>query len=274
MSPRIIYQVPTLAAPPPPPINNHQNAHGELRSRLSAALAAGFCTTILVTLVALLIASLGADQIRWEVLPTAAAVGAGIGLAVFASLGALWSVTVATRDWKIDDIERAARFEHQRFERERQKRLDDAMIAQGELPAPEPGEDTDAQTLNRAAYQILGRYFEGHKITRDACVEAGLCDQATWNEINRAFVALGWKRGYTLRLPADNLPSVWGEWVAQTEFANGNHWIRQQRASGHTGGSFSIPSRGALPRRPLPRRICPPDLDFGRNENENELENG
>jgi len=212
----------TIAAPPPAPVASQEKASiSPLRLRINAAIAVGTGELILISAVGTWVAAWLAGgtppraAIGWIVLGAAS-----VGLCHGAALVIVWSSTVAAREWKVDDLERAYRMNVEDEERAHKMALEGA-IDPGALPAAPP----DFAYLPGLAFALLDRHFAGLSTSRDDCLAESVCDQAQWNAANLSFIAARQKHGYTMR-PGPDLGTAWTTWRQRVSVRDGEVWVR------------------------------------------------
>lgn len=92
----------------------------------------------------------------------------------------------------------------------------------------------DDRHWNRLAYEILRRYYDtlartgsreaaGRAISREACVEAGLCNQKEWNVVNQLLIKRGIRAGRKRYLQPPTFEAAWRTWQEKGAHASG--WI-------------------------------------------------
>jgi hypothetical protein len=80
------------------------------------------------------------------------------------------------------------------------------------------------------ARDILKRYYTKQPITREECEKAGVCSQVEWNQVNKAFQVIGWKRGYKF-YPPDEFKLAYAIWGSKTEWFNNALWAKDPRGN-------------------------------------------
>lgn len=193
----------------------------ELGSKVRAALTAGLSVFILAGAI-----SLGVVYLFFELTSKALAVVSAISLVLSvlstACLTFRWSLAVAERDWRVEDLERKRRWKLEDEDRKHAAQMADAIAQQ-----QEDEEITDYSWVPIVAFEILQRHFFGQSTTRHACtVDAKLCSQADWNLVNQVFLAIGLKRGYKLT-PGDTLEEAWATWAERVKLADEDILVRK-----------------------------------------------
>jgi len=210
---RTFYEQPAVLAGPP-----RERATGELGTKIQAAVAAGLAWFTFFDSLALLIAGMGGNLNTGTALNVSGWVA--LTALVFTALLLLsWSVTVAERDWRIDDQERKRRWAMEDEERRRQAALTEQLAQGHEEPVP-----ADLRVVPMTCFGILHRHFAGLPTTREECVAARICSQGDWNLANRVLVELGMKSGYTLD-PGPSLMDAWNEWQRRVEVRERDVWV-------------------------------------------------
>lgn len=208
----------------PMTVTEHRRPASGLRLRIHAAIAIGIGDTILVTGVgAWIAAACTRGDLRPSTVGWIALAGLSIGIVHASYLTVVWSATVASRDWQVDDQERARRWEVEDEERAMRRLL--AGNAQEPPPLDNRADFSFVPTL---AFEILQRHFAGLPTTRDACVQDGICDQEQWNTVNAVFIAAGMKRKNTLA-PGQDLAEAWQNWRDTVQVRRDQVWIRRRK---------------------------------------------
>lgn len=170
--------------------------------------------------------------ITYLVMPLADAALATLAAApVVAALAALVALVLA--------LYRVLRFE--RRERRHMALLDAQVEAawrelQEAMPAARvpTGGIRDDRYWDRLAYEILRRYYAtlartrsreaaARAISRDVCVQAGLCNQKEWNVVNQLLVKRGIRAGRKRYLRPRTFDEAWRIW--QEKSAGVHRWI-------------------------------------------------
>jgi len=158
-------------------------------------------------------ALIAGSQVSFKVIGVTMLLGMLLGFGVFCGLAIRWSSATAARDWKVDDLERARRWEREDRELDWKLAQQDALEQAAEDPAP----PDPLGWLNLLSWEILTRHHDGEPTTRKACCEDGLCTQTQWNAWNRVAKAAGFKSGNTMTPPGDDLDQDWRAWVMQVQ---------------------------------------------------------
>ena len=198
---RITYhQQQATAYPAPTPAPSSTGALGDrIRAACYAGLGVGVMACVLLN---------GAYVVFWR--PRVEVIGILILLSVITGglftcyLMVAWAIGTASRDWKVDTLERERRWmledDDRDWTREQAERA-----AQGSTRAP----TADLSWVNRLALKLLERHYEGRPTTRAACTDEGICTQPQWNLINRVFKVAGFKKANTLkRIQTNSLVSI------------------------------------------------------------------
>ena len=193
----------------PPPVTYHAQA---------GVVVAGL---VFASVLALLVGMDSAGLMRVSTIAQLKTAGV-LSILFGAAFGVYWTIRSTTHEWRVDWIERVKRYEkdveiHTESESERER--------QNENETPFPNSPTGAD-LDRVARYIMERqYIDQLPATRDDCTSAGVCDQTTWNEINRVMQEIGIKGARSWTAPGFSEALI--TWRSRTRLVNGDMFYKK-----------------------------------------------